>query len=283
MDTGNLTAGQLALYSTLRTRLGELGPLAVAFSGGTDSAFLLKTAHDVLGSRCVAVTSVSVFVPGRDLEEAKRFCREEGIRHILCETDILAQEGVAANPPDRCYLCKKALFGAMKSLAASLGIPHLAEGSNTDDTGDYRPGRKAIRELGLLSPLLDCGLGKADIRALSRALGLPSWDKPASACLASRIPYGEMIDPKILASIDLAEQYLAELGFRNARVRAHGSLARIELLPDDIPRLMGDGLRASVGSRLKALGFTYIACDLSGYRMGSLNEALPSPGPATVR
>ena len=261
-------------YDALHSRLQELGSLAVAFSGGVDSTFLLRVAHDVLGDRALAVTAAPSFVPVREQREASDFCRENGIRQIVIAPDALDIDSIRHNPPDRCYHCKRMIFGRIIEAAEQNGITHVAEGSNTDDTGDYRPGMRAIRELGVLSPLLDAGLSKSDIRVLSKELGLPTWDKPSFACLASRFVYGERITDEKLSMVDRAEQLLLDLGFRQFRVRIHGDLARIEILPEDFGRLMEENLRERIYASLKTYGFSYITLDLAGYRTGSMNEVL---------
>lgn len=264
-------AKQQALINELRS----FGSVAVAFSSGVDSTFLLKTAHDLLGPRAVAITARSCVFPGRELEEAKRFCAQEGIEQILFDPDPLSVPGFRQNPPDRCYHCKRAILSKIRALAAERGLAEVLEGSNLDDDGDYRPGHRAVLELGVKSPLRDAGLGKREIRILSRELGLATWDKPSFACLASRFVYGETITKEALQSVEQAENLLLELGFRQFRVRVHGDLARIELLPEELPRLMEDGCRTRVHAALRELGFRYVSADLQGYRTGSMNEALP--------
>ena len=258
----------------LKAELSGYGGAAVAFSGGVDSTFLLRMAHDALGDRALAVTAVSCSFPKRELDEAKRFCQKNGIRHEIVASEELDIEGFRSNPKNRCYLCKKELFTKIWEIARTNDLPVVAEGSNTDDDGDYRPGLMAIRELGAKSPLRGAGMSKKDIRQLSRELGLPTWNKQSFACLSSRFPYGETISEEKLAAVDKAEQLLLDLGFPQARVRVHGngSLARIELLPEDFNKLLAH--RTEVSEKMKSYGFIYVAMDLQGYRTGSMNETL---------
>ena len=263
-----------AKLETLRASLREAHSALVAFSSGVDSTFLLHVAHEELGDRVVAVTARSRSFPKRELDEAADFCRAEGVRHVVIDSEELDVPGFAENPPDRCYHCKRELFGKLVAFARENGLAAVLEGSNVDDDGDYRPGRRAIRELGVRSPLRDAGLTKAEIRALSRAMGLPTADKPSFACLASRIPYGEEITDAKLHMVDRAEQLLMDLGFRQFRVRLHGTLARIEVLPDELTRFSDPALRETVCAGLRDCGFSYVTLDLTGYRTGSMNEVL---------
>ena len=262
-------------YRHLQSILQEAGRVAVAYSSGVDSTFLLQTAVDVLGKDAViAVTVKSCSFPKRELEESVSWCREQEIRHFIVESEELEIEGFRQNPPDRCYLCKKEIFGKIISLAEKEGITYVAEGSNMDDTGDFRPGLRAIAQLKVKSPLREAGLYKEEIRDLSRMLGLPTAGKPSFACLASRFPYGEEITREKLKMVDQAEQLLMNLGFTQFRVRIHGKLARIEVLPEALDTLFQEDLRQMVTERLQSFGFTWVTVDLKGYRTGSMNESL---------
>ena len=258
-------------YKRLLEILREMGSVAVAFSAGADSTLLLRAAREVLGDRSAAVTVRSRFVPAREVREAAEFCAALGVRHLILDADVLAIPGVADNPPDRCYLCKKALFTRIGAAAADLGLAWVAEGSNLDDLGDYRPGMRAIRELGVRSPLLEAGLTKAEIRAISKELGLPTWDKPAMACLATRFETGAPLTPAGLARAEQAEDWLRDRGYGQLRVRVHGDLARLELDESGRERLRDPAEAAAVHEALRGLGFRYATLDLGGYRMGSMN------------
>ena len=258
----------------LKTFLRRLGSTAIAFSGGVDSTFLLKTAHDVLGDAAIAVTVISCFFPDRERREAENFCKENGIRQFTLEANELEIEGISRNPPNRCYLCKKDLFRKIKALAKAQGIESVCEGTNMDDLSDYRPGLQAIRELGIISPLQEAALNKSEIRVLSRELSLPTWEKPSFACLASRFPYGETLTEEKLSMVEKAEQFLLDLGLTQLRVRIHGTLARIEAEPKDMPGLAVPETARKINDYLRSLGFSYVTLDLMGYRTGSMNEVL---------
>lgn len=263
-------------YRILQENLKNLGSVAVAFSSGVDSAFLLKAAQEALGDKVIAITASSCSFPGRELKEAKEFCVQHGIRQIICNTNELEIEGFSENPPNRCYLCKRELFGKICAIAKENGtnVVVVVEGSNMDDLGDYRPGLTAIRELGIISPLRQAGLTKSEIRELSREMGLPTWDKPSFACLSSRFAYGERITEEKLRMVENAEQFLMDKGFRQVRVRIHGKIARIEVLPSDISRIVEEKNRTEIAAKLKEYGFDYVSLDLQGYRTGSMNEVL---------
>ena len=277
------TADGEAKLLRLRERLRSIGSAAVAFSSGVDSTFLLRVAHEELGDRVVAVTVRSRAFPAREFDESAEFCRAENIRHEIIDSDELSIPEFVENPPDRCYYCKKTIFGEIAALARAYGLNAVLEGSNLDDDGDYRPGRRAIEELGVVSPLHDAGLTKAEIRMLSRKMGLTTADKPSFACLASRFPYGERITAAGLERVERAEQWLMDLdlgragarpsrGLTQLRVRSHGDIARIEVPPGDIPRLAARA--GEIAATLKSFGFAYVALDLNGYRTGSMNDVL---------
>ena len=257
-------------FNRLRDSLKSAGSVAVAFSGGVDSTLLLKAAVDALGARAIAITMHSEFVPLDEIEEAKAIASKLGVRHEVLHVPALDIPGLRMNPLDRCYHCKKALFTLIKKTAADAGIAHVAEGANADDANDFRPGARAMHELGVLTPLRDAGLTKAEIREISRELGLPTWCKPAYACLATRFPVGAELTAERLRMVELAERFLRGLGFAQCRVRHHGNLARIEVEKDKISDLLA---RPEIERRLKEIGFEFVTVDLGGYRMGSMSES----------
>ncbi len=253
----------------LKAYLGNLGSCAVAFSGGVDSSFLTAVAHDALGNKAIAFTIDSPYIPRWELEEAKDIAKRIGIRHEIVVLGI--GENIRDNPKERCYLCKTAVFSEIVKRSKVLGIPEVLDGTNADDLGDYRPGLKALAELSVKSPLLELGFTKSDIRGLSKSLGLPTWDKPAYACLLSRLPHGTPITIGELRSIEEAERFLMERGFRAVRVRSHGNIARIEVAREERRKLFDVALLDEISAKLKSLGYAFVTIECEGYKTGSMN------------
>jgi pyridinium-3,5-biscarboxylic acid mononucleotide sulfurtransferase len=272
LSTGQCDPGEKekALIEFLR----RLGSTVVAFSGGADSAYLAWTAHRALGERALAVTALSPSFSSFDRQQAAAFVQDQGLRHEFVETHEFANPLYVVNEADRCYHCKTELFSKLTELRAARKYASVIYGVNADDMRDFRPGHRAATEFGVLAPLLKVGLNKAEIRELSRRSGLPTWDRPASACLSSRVPYGMPVTVEILSRVDRAESALRELGFQQIRVRAHGELARIEISPEELPRALHTEMTREIAERIRAVGFTFVTLDLEGYRQGSLNSIL---------
>jgi len=260
--------------SKLKKVVGELESVVVAFSGGVDSSLVAKVCYDVLKDNAMAVTARSETYPDFEFEEAKKLAREIGIRHMVIDTSELAIEGFANNPPERCYFCKTELFGKLKDIAKVQGFLNVADGANLDDTKEFRPGLEASKELDVKSPLKISGMTKQDIREVSKMLNISNWDKPAYACMSSRFPYGQSITEEKLSMVSEAEKYLRSLGLIQFRVRHHETIARIEVLPEDIHLLTNSPAREELTGKFKEIGFTYVTLDLEGYRSGSMNEVL---------
>jgi len=273
----DLTAKAAALRQIITT----LDSAAVAYSGGVDSTLLLAVCREVLGrDRLLALTARSELVPAVELEQATALAHDLDVRHLIVTFRVLDEPDIASNPPDRCYHCKQVIFGRLQQIAQAEGLAVLLHGANRDDVGDYRPGMRAAEELGVRAPLLEAGFAKADVRALSRQLGLPTWNHPVLACLASRIPYGTALTGEALARVDAAESWLrAHLGLSQVRVRDHFPVARIEVLADDVARLVEPGVREEIAGRLRDLGYLYVTLDLEGFHSGSMNKALPPTNP----
>lgn len=261
-------------WNRLTSLLHEMKPAVLAYSGGVDSSVVLKAASEVMGPHLIAVTAVSETYPEGELACAREFAGVLGVSHRILHTDELASEEFLRNSPDRCYYCKRELFGRLSRIAQQEGIPFVLDGSNADDLSDHRPGRRAASEFSVRSPLMEAGFSKPEVRELARSFGLPVWDKPSLACLSSRIPYGTRITPEILKTVQASEDLVRSFGFRQVRVRHHGSTARIEVDRGEFVRMLSDGLAEKVTAALKKLGYTYVCLDLEGYRTGSMNEVI---------
>jgi uncharacterized protein len=261
-------------WDRLKTLLRGMKCAVLAYSGGVDSSLLLRAAAEVMGPHLIAVTAVSETYPLGELEAAEEFARTLGVTHRILHTQELASEEFARNSPERCYFCKKELYGKLKKIAETEEIFCILDGSNTDDLDDYRPGRKAAEEFSVRSPLVETGLSKSDVRELARFLNIPAWDKPSLACLSSRIPYGMRITPDIIETVKTAEDHLRFLGLRQVRVRHHGDIARIEIEREAFGQLLSNEAVEKITTALKGLGYTYVCLDLEGYRTGSMNAAL---------
>lgn len=261
-------------FQKLKDNIQKLGSVAIAYSGGVDSTFLLKVAADVLGNKVIAITAKSSTYPEREFKEAVKYIETIGAKHIVIISEELEIEGFASNPVNRCYYCKKELFSKIRKVADDNNINAVLDGSNADDVGDFRPGMKAAKELEVISPLKDAGLTKNDIRELSKRLGVPTWNKPSFACLSSRFPYGNEITVEKLSMVERAEQFLMDLGFKQIRVRHHGDIARVEVNAEDRNKFFSIEMMDKVANELKSIGFKYVTLDLLGYRTGSMNEVL---------
>lgn len=261
-------------YQLLKDIIKEKESAAIAFSGGVDSTFLLKVANEVLADKVVAVTATSSTYPKRELNEAIKYAEDMKVKHIIISSEELDIEGFALNPKNRCYYCKKELYTKINNIAKEEGVNYVFDGSNLDDTGDYRPGMQAAKELHVISPLKEAGLTKEDIRELSKDLGLLTWNKPSFACLSSRFPYGNKITLSKLTMVDKAEQILLDMGITQVRVRHHGEIARIEVEPSEREKFFDVEVMDRIGNEFKKIGFTYVTLDVLGYRTGSMNETL---------
>ncbi|GEA33709.1 ATP-dependent sacrificial sulfur transferase LarE [Clostridium diolis] len=269
-------------YKLLKDIIRKKGSAAIAFSGGVDSTFLLKVTKEVLGDNLLAITATSSTYPKRELNEAIKYAEDIQVKHVIISSEELEIEGFASNPKNRCYYCKKELYTKINNIALNNGISYVFDGSNLDDTGDYRPGMQAAKELDVISPLKEAGLTKNDIRELSKSLGLPTWNKPSFACLSSRFPYGNKITLSKLNMVDKAEQLLLDIGITQVRVRHHGEIARIEVDPSEREKFFNIDIMNHIGNELRKIGFTYVTLDLLGYRTGSMNETLSTEDKASL-
>ena len=273
-NVDNGIIGLSAKLESLKGLLSEMESVLIAYSGGVDSAFLLKVALSVLGDEVVAVTASSETYPSGELEEAKKNAKMLGVKHVIIKTNELHDENFTSNPPERCYYCKKELFSKLAELAKQYGLNHVADGSNYDDLNDFRPGMRAASQIGVRSPLKEAMLTKEEIRTLSKRMNLPTWDKPPQPCLSTRFPYGTTITRAKLSRVKLAEEFLVRFGVKQLRVRVHGDIARIEVPRDDMSIFLDEDISKEIVGKFKALGYTYITLDIQGYRMGSMNEPL---------
>ena len=273
-EIAEITPANLSKFEKLKNLLGEMRKVLVAFSGGVDSSFLLKVAVDVLGENVLAVIASSETYPEKERDEAVKLAKSLNVRYEVIQTKELENPDFAHNPPERCYFCKMELFSKLKDIAESEGIPYVLDGSNFEDTSDFRPGAKAAEELGVRSPLKDVGLVKEEIRQLSKYVDLPTWNKPSLACLSSRFPYFTEIEPESLKQVAQAEEFLKGLGFNQVRVRHHGQIARVEIEPQEFSKIVEKATKEKIINAFKKFGFIYIALDLAGFRSGSMNEPL---------
>lgn len=278
MDLRSVKSGGYMLlqekYQLLKDNMIKRGSAAIAFSGGVDSTFLVKVAHEVLGDKMIAITATSSTYPERELQEAIKYAKDMEVKHLIISSEELDIEGFASNPKNRCYYCKKELFSKINAIAKEKGVAYVFDGSNIDDDGDYRPGMVAARELEVISPLKEAKLTKDDVRELSKELDLPTWDKPAFACLSSRFPYGNKITAPKLKMVEEAEQFLLDMGIRQVRVRHHEEIARIEVSPEEREKFFSLEVMDKIGEKFRKIGYTYVTLDILGYRTGSMNEVL---------